>query len=772
MIWRFCEITPVPPAQHTTPRREPMRRFAFWELGLALSFGAAVLIWLPSIASAFGLPAHESVATTHAYDARNRLASTTTPELGVTSYLYDGANRLLETSYANLAKEVRAYDLAGQLISLKHERAGGTLHSELYEYDASGNRKKLTQNDGTTSRITTYTVDHADRLLTEANPDEQLEDTLDVVGNRTQRLVKNGAGTSVKTITYTINARDQVTQVQEKNAAGVVTSTETYGFDANGNRINKVNGAVTTAYLYDRRNRQLGSGTSRFELNDGDVRTARIESGNRTEMVMEGLKLQAEIAGGSTLAKYRWGLQLIGEKRGVLVKTILQDSLRSPLIIADQAGAISDRVRYTAAGEVRQRSGSSPMAFGFGGYLAQSGTDELYAFARTYAPGMGRFNESDPVRSFDPMMAMGLHRYSLGYGNSLKFVDPDGRIGIFMDGTWNDRNDPATIRDNGRTNVSELYERYKGQLSFYKEGIGTNWYSKYPCGATGCGFNARVDMAYERIKEVYNDPKATAEDKTIDIFGYSRGAAQSRALVSKLLEEGIPVTTIVERYEPSFNATGGGWVRHERTRLEKPNIRFVGLMDTVPARGMPLDSGLAYFDILEGYRQNLDTTKIGSVRHAVAAEEYRTGFDLQSIRGCAMCVLPANAEEVYFRGSHGNIGSGVGDRAGSDLPAFIPLAYLHREAREAGVPFAEDKALEALVGEAVFHWDNLNALIYDSRYLYESITGRRGRTIYYGSGSEELSSEEMLRRAYEQAQKEARAVIEKSDGAVKSEPPK
>jgi len=73
------------------------------------------------------------------------------------------------------------------------------------------------------------------------------------------------------------------------------------------------------------------------------------------------------------------------------------------------------------------------MAFGFGGYLTNTGTDELYAFARTYAPGMGRFNESDPVRSFDPMMAMGLHRYVLGYGNSLKYVDPDGRIGYLSD---------------------------------------------------------------------------------------------------------------------------------------------------------------------------------------------------------------------------------------------------------------------------------------------------------------------------------------------------
>jgi YD repeat-containing protein len=147
---------------------------------------------------------HDSTVVNHTYDARNRLASTTSTELGATTYLYDNANRLTETAYANLAKEVRGFDLAGQLTSLKHERAGGTLHSEVFGYDTNGNRTTLTQNDGTTNRVTTYTFDTADRLLTEANPEERLEDTLDAAGNRTQRLVKNGTGVLQKTITYTM----------------------------------------------------------------------------------------------------------------------------------------------------------------------------------------------------------------------------------------------------------------------------------------------------------------------------------------------------------------------------------------------------------------------------------------------------------------------------------------------------------------------------------------------------------------------------------------
>lgn len=350
----------------------------------------------------------------------------TTPELGATTYSYDGANRLTETTYANLAKEIRTYDNAGRLLTLKHERAGGTVHSEIYEFDPNGNRTKLTQNDGVSTRITTYGFDSADRLVSESNPDERLEDTLDAAGNRTQRLVKNGAGVLQKTITYTINARDQITQVQEKNASNVITKTETFVFDADGSRISKSDGSSTTTYKYDRRGRQVQAGAVVYELNDADVRTAKTD-GTRTDYVMEGLKLVAEVQGATTLANYRWGGQLIGEVRSGTAKTILQDGFRSPLIVMDQGGLITDRVRYTAAGEVRQRTGSSPLAFGFGGYLTQNGTDELYAFARTYSPGTGRFNEIDPVNAFDAQMPMGPHRYVMGYGNPLVYVDPDGR---------------------------------------------------------------------------------------------------------------------------------------------------------------------------------------------------------------------------------------------------------------------------------------------------------------------------------------------------------
>jgi RHS repeat-associated protein len=477
---------------------------------------------------------HDNVAVMHSYDSRNRLASTTTTELGATTYKFDDANRITETAYANLAKEIRGYDLAGQLTSLKHERAGGTLHSEVYVYDPNGNRTSLTQSDGTTSRVTNYTFDNADRLLTEANPDERLEDTLDFVGNRTQRLVKNGSSVLQKTILYTINERDQITKVEEKNPANAIIKTETNQYDLNGNRVGRVVNGTPTAYGYDRRGRNLVSGASIFELNDGDVRTARTEAGVRTEMVMDGLKLQAEVSNGLNVAKYRWGLQLIGESRGGLGKTILQDSFRSPLIIADQNGAISDRIRYTAAGEVRQKVGSSPLAFGFGGYLTQSGTDELYAFARTYSPGLARFNEVDPVRSWNSNMAMGPHRYVLGYGNSLKFVDPDGRIAALA---------------NGASTIASTRAALRAQA----EQIDDGWIGNIVSGGIGIanGLLGASEFGLRGVNAVANTG-VLATATVSGAFGadtsYADGAAQELVQTQQAVESAYEFATTDQKY--------------------------------------------------------------------------------------------------------------------------------------------------------------------------------------------------------------------------------
>jgi RHS repeat-associated protein len=148
-------------------------------------------------------------------------------------------------------------------------------------------------------------------------------------------------------------------------------------------------------------------------------------------------------------------MELIGQSIGGQARTILVDTQQSPVAIVDAGGSTSDRYRYSAQGELISRTGASAQPIRFGGYLSQDGTDELYAFARTYLPALGRFNQVDPVTSFDALMPMGAHRYVYGYGNSLRFVDPDGRIGYLSDLVGNFDQINADLR-NGAENSDGL----------------------------------------------------------------------------------------------------------------------------------------------------------------------------------------------------------------------------------------------------------------------------------------------------------------------------
>jgi RHS repeat-associated protein len=66
---------------------------------------------------------------------------------------------------------------------------------------------------------------------------------------------------------------------------------------------------------------------------------------------------------------------------------------------------------------------------GFTGYLRDPATDQLYAQARQYQPGVGRFTSVDPWTG-DPLSPISLNQYLYGYGNPGVYFDPDGRCGI------------------------------------------------------------------------------------------------------------------------------------------------------------------------------------------------------------------------------------------------------------------------------------------------------------------------------------------------------
>jgi uncharacterized protein (DUF2235 family) len=100
-----------------------------------------------------------------------------------------------------------------------------------------------------------------------------------------------------------------------------------------------------------------------------------------------------------------------------------------------------------------------------------------------------------------------------------------------FDGTWNDSSAPAVERDTKKdTNVHRFRELYEGKTE-YRDGVGTRYgvIGKIIGGITGAGAQKRIEEQFEALKRNFADG-----DTSIDIVGYSRGAAISRMFVHRI----------------------------------------------------------------------------------------------------------------------------------------------------------------------------------------------------------------------------------------------
>ena len=183
----------------------------------------------------------------------------------------------------------------------------------------------------------------------------------------------------------------------------------------------------------------------------------------------------------------------------------------------------------------------------------------------------------------------------------------------------------------------------------------------------------------------------------VSIFGFSRGATQARAFANWLIE----LCRLDARLTGRGDAmTLGGF---------KLEVDFLGLFDTVASVGAGNTFGNSWLGkLFDGHGTWADAE--GNLRipegirclHLVAAHELRRSFPLDSI--AVGQTVPANAEEVVFPGVHSDLGSGYSpceqgrgvDPTGADMLARVPLLYMYKAARLAGVPlkleFASDVA--------------------------------------------------------------------------------
>ena len=214
-----------------------------------------------------------------------------------------------------------------------------------------------------------------------------------------------------------------------------------------------------------------------------------------------------------------------------------------------------------------------------------------------------------------------------------------------FDGTWN-KDKPGTDRD---TNIVWFCTAY-GDGAFYQKGVGSKLgkLGRIIGGITGAGGRSRVKKARNKLKANFN-----RGDTTIDIIGFSRGAALALHFANKIDRKGVE--------------TKSGEVF--------PKIRLLGLWDTVAAFGAP--------DIPANIGWHLDLPDcVEHCYHALALDERRHAFKPERLEEqVADTNDEAVLQECWFRGVHSDIGGGNKNTALSS----ITLDWMFANAKRIGI---------------------------------------------------------------------------------------
>jgi uncharacterized protein (DUF2235 family) len=213
------------------------------------------------------------------------------------------------------------------------------------------------------------------------------------------------------------------------------------------------------------------------------------------------------------------------------------------------------------------------------------------------------------------------------------------------------------------------------------------------------------------VKELYTALAKRYEDgSSIYLFGFSRGAFTVRVLAGLLFRCGLlrcdtpgfasKFERAYELYTPHLQDEEAveRFVREEDVR--RPHVHFLGLWDTVKSYGGIWPQSLPHL------RHN---PIVDTVRHGLALDEKRSWF-LPTSWGGIDSDRPMHDEryrdqhilEIWFRGSHSDVGGGYDD----DAAARIALRWMLNEAAEAGLrlnPAGRALAASSDPPDAVLH---------------------------------------------------------------------
>ncbi|EIJ42393.1 RHS repeat-associated core domain protein [Beggiatoa alba B18LD] len=373
------------------------------------------------------------------YDPQGRVTSLTAVDGSALSYTYDGSLALSETSTGTVNGSVElSYNnnlqvtearVNGETISYQYDNDGLLSQVGAIQLNRRAENGLLTsttlENVVTQREYSLFGELSAETASYANNPLYQVYYTHDKAGRITQKLE------TIEGITHSIDySYDLAGRLIEVKQDGIIT--ETYQYDANGNRLNNAqydaqdrllqygsntysytfNGELLTkndtTYHYDvlgnLRQVQQPTKTIEYVIDAKNRRVGKKVNGVLTQrFIYQGkLKPVVQLDGqGNLVARFVYASKAnIPDyilKNGNTYR-VISDHLGSPRLIIDvQTGTIAQRLNYDAFGNITQDTNPEFQPFGFAGGLYDVDTKLTRFGARDYEAETGWWTSKDPI---------------------------------------------------------------------------------------------------------------------------------------------------------------------------------------------------------------------------------------------------------------------------------------------------------------------------------------------------------------------------------------
>ena len=225
-------------------------------------------------------------------------------------------------------------------------------------------------------------------------------------------------------------------------------------------------------------------------------------------------------------------------------------------------------------------------------------------------------------------------------------------------------------------------------LDMYGDGVGCRVNEKIFGSTMGKGLEKRIEEAYYDLGTQVGNARKGGDDLHVFVFGFSRGAYEARLFCELVACCGVPSN------EGSYDEAMSRLVAHDLDAARKgvvdgkylspPYIDLLGVFDTVK---------------MTKYGSGVDISKLPNiVRHACHAMSYNERRSIFPLTRFAPG--QQNVEEVWFIGSHTDVGGGYVTRGLADCS----LEWMVGKANEYGLPVA----LNTIEGDTANHEAKFN----------------------------------------------------------------